>query len=267
MLHFLTEQFNLGLGFSALNTVRSSLSTFLVLEGQPVGAHPLIRRFIKGVFNLRPVIPKTETTWDTSLVLKYLRRKSPVKRLDLKMLTFKLVVLLSLLTGQRAQTLHLLKLNDVILTRNCIKIKVSSCLKHTRPGKHLDLLVLKAYAPDRRLCPVTVLYEYLKRTKDLRKHDSLLVALIKPHGAVSAATVARWIKTVLIWSGVDTRIFGAHSTRGASTSKASFDNVPIGTILKTAGWSRNETFATYYKKPIQKQGQFGQAILDAVNDS
>ena len=260
----MTEEYNRGLGFSALNTVRSALSTFLIIEGQPVGAHPLIKRFIKGVFNLRPVMPKTETTWDTSLVLKFLKKKSPVKKLDLKMLTFKMVMLLSLLTGQRAQTLHLLKLSDIMINRNGIKIKVSSCLKHTRPGKHLDLIVLKAYAPDRRLCPVTVLYEYLRRTKDLRTHDSFLIAIIKPHGSVSAATVARWIKSVLIWSGIDTNIFGAHSTRGASTSRASFDHVPINTILKTAGWSRNETFATYYKKPITDQGTFGQAILDAA---
>ena len=265
MLNFLTEQFNSGLGFSALNTIRSALSTFIVLEGQPAGAHQLVRRFIKGVFNIRPVYPKTETTWDTSVVLKYLKKLSPVRSLDLKFLTLKVVMLLALLSGQRAQTLHLLKLNDLIIDRNCIKIKINDLLKQTRPGRHLNLIVIKAYAPDRRLCPVTVIFEYLKRTKALRLHDKLFVGLIRPHGTVAASTIARWIKSVLIFSGIDTKLFSAHSTRGASTSRASLDNVPLSTIIKTAGWSTGQTFATYYKKPVGDQGVFGTALLDAVN--
>ena len=261
----MTEQFNLGLGYSAMNSVRSALSTFVFINGQPVGHHPLVKRFIKGVFNIRPVLPKTETVWDTSTVLKYLRKLSPVRNLDLKFLTFKLGALLCLLTGQRVQTIHSLKVNDIILSKNAIKIKVTNVLKHTRPGRHLDLLVVKAYAPDRRLCPVTVLLEYLKRTKDLRKHDSLFIAIIKPHGPISGATFARWIKNVLLYSGIDPRIFTAHSTRGAATSRASLDNVPLGTILKTAGWSNDSTFANYYNKPISARGKFGETILQSVN--
>ena len=113
--------------------------------------------------------------------------------------------------------------------------------------KNLNLLVVKAYAPDRRLCPVTVLLEYLKHTKELRNHEYLFVAIFRPHGPISGATFARWIKTVLLFSGIDPRIFTAHSTTGAATSRASLDNVPLATIFKTAGWSNNDTFAIYYK--------------------
>ena len=261
ILHFLTEQYNTGMGFSAMNSVRSALSTFISVEGQPMGSHPLVRRFIKGVFNLRPALPKNETVWDTSVVLAYLKKLSPVRNLDFKFLTLKLVMLMALLTGQRAQTLHSIKLNDLIVSKNALKIKVSDLLKHSRPGKHLHLLTIKAYAPDRRLCIITVLYEYLKRTKEIRKHDKLFVGTIKPHGQVAASTISRWIKSVLYYSGIDTRLFSAHSTRGASTSKAMFDHVPITTILNTAGWSREETFATYYNKPITTQGGFSDAIL------
>ena len=263
ILHFMTEQYNTGMGFSALNSVRSALSTFISVEGHPVGAHPLIRRFIKGVFNLRPVLPKNETVWDTTIVLKYLKKLSPVHKLDLKFLTLKLVMLLALLTGQRVQTLHTIKLSDLILSKNSLKIKISELLKHSRPGKHLQMITVKAYAPDRRLCLVTVLLEYLRRTKSLRKHDKLFVGIIKPHGTVVAATVSRWIKSVLLFSGIDTRLFSAHSTRGAATSRAKFDNVPITTIMNTAGWSREDTFARYYQKPITTLGDFGDAILKA----
>ena len=261
VLHFLTEQYNLGIGYSAISTVRSALSTFICLEGFPAGSHPLVRRFLKGVFNLRPAMPKYETTWDTSVVLRYLKKLSPVRRLDFKMLTLKLVMLFALLSGQRSQTLHLLELRDMMLSKSCVKFKVAGLLKHSRPGKHLDLLVIQAFAPDRRLCPITVLLEYLRRTKDIRKHKKLFLGIIKPHASVSSATIGRWIKLVLNYSGIDPRIFSAHSTRGAATSKAALANVPVNTIMKTAGWTRQDTFATYYNKPCVELGTFGTTIL------
>ena len=79
---------------------------------------------------------------------------------------------------------------------------------------------------------------------------------------MTSATIGRWIKTVLIYSGIDTRLFTPHSTRGASSSKASLANVPLDTILKTAGWSRSDTFTKYYKKPVTSQGTFSDAILN-----
>ena len=52
-------------------------------------------------------------------------------------------------------------------------------------------------------------------------------------------------------SGVNTDIFGAHSTLAASTSKAhSGQVIPIDTILAAAGWVKAETFAKFYNKPL-----------------
>ena len=45
--------------------------------------------------------------------------------------------------------------------------------------------------------------------------------------------------------------FSAHSVRAASTSKANANLVPVDNILKVAGWSNAETFARFYKKPIE----------------
>ena len=244
-----------------MNTVRSTLSSFIIIEGFPAGSHPLVRRFLKGVFNLRPALPRHETVWDTSVVLKYLKKLSPAKKLDMKFLTLKLVTLLALLTGQRCQTLHVLNVSDIMLSKNHVRIKVKELLKHTRPGKHLNLLTIRGYAPDRRLCLITLMQEYLNRTQPLRTHDKLIQSFIRPHGPVTASTIGRWIKTVLLFSGVDTRVFSAHSTRGAASSKACLANVPLTTIMKTAGWSRSDTFSHYYDKPIVDYGAFGDSIL------
>ena len=54
MLHFLTELFEANCGFSALNTARSALSTF-----------------IKGVFQSRPTFSKYTEIWDVNVVLSY----------------------------------------------------------------------------------------------------------------------------------------------------------------------------------------------------
>ena len=51
-------------------------------------------------------------------------------------------------------------------------------------------------------------------------------------------TICRWTRTVLMKSGIDVNIFKPHSTRAASTIAANVRNVPMSTILKTAGWKK-----------------------------
>ena len=42
------------------------------VDGVPVGQHPIITRLVKGVFNVRPPIPRYCSTWDVQNVLNYL---------------------------------------------------------------------------------------------------------------------------------------------------------------------------------------------------
>ena len=79
VVEFLTELFTSGLGYSALNTARSALSTMVSCSGVAVGKHPLIIRFLKGVFQLRPALPRNNVVWDTDTVLQYLKTLSPVR--------------------------------------------------------------------------------------------------------------------------------------------------------------------------------------------
>jgi hypothetical protein len=221
---------------------------------------------MKGVFNRRPALPRNQVTWDTNIVLDYLRKLSPVAKLTLSQLTKKVVTLLALLSGQRGQGLHLLDTRNITIEHGKVKLRYGDLTKTSRPGKHQGEITLCGYAPDRRLCIVTVLKEYIDRTEKLRGgHSPLFIAISKPHRPVSRDTVSRWIKYTLTAAGIDMSIFTPHSTRSASTSAAHRAKVPIGSILATAGWANSSTFAKYYNKPLNTQGVFSQKILEGTS--
>ena len=252
VVNFLTHLYESGLGYSAINSARSALSTVVVVDGKPVEQHALVIRSLKGIFNLQPSLPKNIVTWDPAVVTKYLKTLSPVANLKLLDLSHKTAMLLLLLTGQRGQSIHLIDIRNLTVTNHYVKIRFGDAMKTTRPGFQQKELNIKAYAPDRRLCIVTVLKEYLERTKDLRKGTQLFVGTNKPHRSVSRDTISRWIKTVMRKAGLDVSIFTPHSVRAASTSAAARSKIPLSTILDTAGWSKDNTFRKYYNRPLEK---------------
>jgi len=64
MLSFLADEFEAGRQYKSLNCYRSALSsTLLPNEGLPVGQHPLVIQLLKGVFNLRPPMPRYTYNW------------------------------------------------------------------------------------------------------------------------------------------------------------------------------------------------------------
>ena len=266
VLHYLTELYQANCSYSAINTARSALSTIITLPGNvTVGNHPLVSRFLKGVFQTRPALPRYTQIWDINQVLAYLRHMSPVEKLTLKDLTVKVTMLLMVLSGQRIQTIQMLSLEFMTLTKSTVMFKVHDKVKQTRPGKHLKDLLFKAYAPDRRLCILTYLKAYLTATQSLRgEENQLLISFAKPHRPVSKDTISRWLKKLLTLSGIDTSIFTAYSVRSASTSAARSKGVPMDQILSAGGWSNASTFSKYYDKPILNQANgedYGTGVL------
>ena len=263
-VNFLAELYHEGLGYSALNTARSALSTvFNFPNNQTFGTHPLVTRFMKGVFETRPSMPRYSETWDVNIVLDYLSGLGQPDEQDLTMLTYKTVMLLALLTGQRRQTLHALDITTMDLTSEKCTFVLNSLLKTSRPGKHLAPIELQAYKLDKQLCPVAHITEYIKRTAGLRgNHHKFFISYQKPHQEISGDTISRWLKNTLELAGVNTTKFGAHSTRAASTSAAKAMNMPIDIIMHSAGWSQASTFGKYYHKPVETEANFGNFLLN-----
>lgn len=60
IIQFLTRLHDENLSYSAINTAKSMLSSvFEVIHKRDIGKEILIKRFMKGIFHLNPVLPKT----------------------------------------------------------------------------------------------------------------------------------------------------------------------------------------------------------------
>lgn len=211
---------------------------------------------------MRPALPRNRVTWDIGLVFAYIRTLGPSEHLTLKMLTLKLNILLCLLVGQRGQTISLFHVDNITLTKDSVTVRVGDIIKTSKPGKHIGELHYPAFHQDKLLCVVEALSVYLKKTQQLRgQNKKLLISYVKPHEEVSRATIARWTKVIMTASGIDMNIFTPHSTRAAANSAAAVAKVPLQTILSTAGWSSEQTFAQYYNKPIQHKASYANALL------
>jgi hypothetical protein len=140
----------------------------------------------------------------------------------------------------------------------CFTLFYSGLLKQSRPGYNEAFLELFSHPPDRRLCVIFVLKEYLSRTEKLRGNcQSLFTSYVKPFGPVSRETISRWLKTVMSSSGIhhivlDQQLF-LRLIRMLFQLKKN---------MQRAGWTNARTFAKYYKKPIEMENQrFHNAIF------
>lgn len=268
VLEFLTQLFQEGIGYSGLNTARSALSAFLSLgDANTIGSHPLVTRFMKGVFHLRTPQSRYSEIWDVSVVLNHLRTLHPLEALPLKCLTHKLLMLIALVSAQRIQTILSLNIALMRKTLNSYIFTIEDLVKQSKPGRKQPRVILEHFPQDERLSVFLVLSKYLEVTGPLRgKETQLFISYMKPHHRVSNNTLARWLRETMAISGVDVFYYKAHSTRAASVSAAKVNSLPLENILRTAGWSSESTFAKFYNKPItQPEKTYAASILSSTS--
>ena len=102
--------------------------------------HPLINRFIKGVFNLNPPKPRYTYMWDVNIIFTYLKKMGN-ESLSWKYLTEKLAVLLVLLSGQRCSTLLSFDVNCIDLQEDKCILYPHKLFKHSRAGRKMDTFI------------------------------------------------------------------------------------------------------------------------------
>lgn len=260
-MDFLLHLHDKGLSYSAINTARSALSSVMKVEGVPFGNSELVTRFMRGIFNINPALPKHARIWDTNIVLHYLEKMSPRKSITLKQLTLKTVMLLALLTGQRAQTIYLFEIDNITFQGDQVQITIARLIKTSKPSWHLEPIKFTKYV-NKKLCIVTYLKHYMDRTRVLRNNEQqLFISYRKPYKKVTKSTISRWVRTVMAKSGIDTSKFKAHSTRAATNSKVS-KFLPLTTILKSGGWRNSVTYAKHYNLQLEDENTVAKVILD-----
>ena len=167
VLNFLTQQ-SQRLGYSAVASTRSALSSIITLDGQKLGDHPLVSRFLTGLFNRKPALPRYIETWDPQIVLDYIVNLPNNEDLNLKLLTQKLLILMLLTSAQRTQTIKALTIDTMLRKPDSYVFKIESLLKQTFAAggkhRHLEPIKFSRYDTQNKLCVVATLDCYLERT-------------------------------------------------------------------------------------------------------
>ena len=181
------------------------------------------------------------------------------QEVPLRLLTMRIATLMCLLSAQRAQTLEMLSLEYMLLDDNRCVFYIDKLLKTSRPNFHQAPLEFQAFPVDPLICVVKNTQNYLAATAGVNRASNFFIsyATKKP---VKSCTIAKWVCSTLELSGICVKTFGAHSVRGASTSKAKSMGLTLKQISKAAGWTADSTFSRHYNRPIEPN--FGARILE-----
>ena len=220
VVEFLCELQSKKFTYNQICMARSAVSS-VVSAGTNIsmGRHPLVKRFMKGLFELNPQFPRYKFVWDVSILFRYLKMLDEPKNLSLNLLGKKLAILICLVAGgQRCQTVHAINVLHIRLVNGVCYIPLYTKLKQTRIGHHLAPLKFKVFK-DPKLCVITNLTEYLKRTHEKRVDGALFISYYRPHKKVSKDTISRWVKEMMTNTGIDGN-FVSHSSRSAASSFA-----------------------------------------------
>ena len=266
--NFIEHLYNEGHKYGYIAAARSALSAILPkVNNETFGKSDSVSRMIKGIFKMRPTLPRYTAIYDASLVLAYIEKLPENEHLSLEMLTRKLTCLLCLLSGQRAQAISALNLDYYSKDHISISFYIPKIMKNTKPGKHQEPLRFQHFPINEKLCVVKCFEEYRRRTELIRENlegapKQLILSFAYPHMPVGTQTLARYVKNFLLQAGIDITVFTAHSTRKASSNMANNLGLSLKDINKAAGWFSKNTFADHYKLPIKKN--FAKVILEGV---
>lgn len=261
VMEFLYKLYEQGQSYSSINCAKSALSTLLGLRNNvKIGELEIVKRFMKGIFRLRPATAKYCTTWDADKLLNLFIGWPDNESLDIKRLSLKTVGLLALTSGQRAQTLANVMISNM-KWGNEVQIVFTAMLKTTKPNNPNPVVSLPKIE-NKKVCVFDSLRAYIDRTAVFRgSHDNLFLGITKPHKPVITQTISKWLVSILNLAGIDTANYQGHSFRHAATSKVASRGVSVDKILKHVGWSESSSvFGRFYNRPID-QNEFVQNIL------
>ena len=115
---------------------------------------------------------------------------------------------------------------------------------------------------NRLLCPVRALKLYLKVTKPIQKNRKWLFLPLKGDHDITKGSNSGWISYTirlaykkLSKSKIALLKIKAHELRALSASWSYVNKIPIEDIIKAAVWSSRSTFAKFYLRDLNTQGE------------
>ena len=153
VLAFLHGMYRYGCLYSGLCAARSALSSSITAKGYlKLSDHPLISRYLKGLYNRHPPLPKYVDIWDLTLLLKYYEQKENNDCLEFKELVKKTVILFIILGVRKKQALFTLSVDNIVLKENKFILLPSKTMKHTKANRPLQPLIYHHYPENEKLC-------------------------------------------------------------------------------------------------------------------
>ena len=192
---FLPWAFDEGFEYRTINTYRSALSGVLLpIEGFAMDQHPPVVRLLKEILNLRPAMPRYQSSWDVSLVLDYFRAQLENNDLPLKTLSRKLAILLALTAPERSSELQLLDTRFMRLHPEGVEFQLPGL---TKTSSEISSVFFAKFEQDHKLCVLRCLQAYLEKTRVFRpilapsQPNQLLISYRRPHTPGKSCAIAR----------------------------------------------------------------------------
>ncbi|KAI2667001.1 Non-reducing polyketide synthase PKS8-1 [Labeo rohita] len=251
VLDFMQEKLSTGTCPATLRGYVAALSAcHALIDGAPLGSHPLLSRFLRGARRLRPPVKTKIPSWDLAIVLEGLVGTpfEPLESASDKLLTLKMVFLMAITSLKRIGDMQALSISPSCLDFAPGMVKV---ILHPHPDylpkvpfSAAHPVILEAFCPppfitpeqekSHRLCPVRVLQAYVHRTSQWRKSEQLFVCYgVHNRGAAATKqTMSHWVRDAIALayearSQAPPIGLRAHSTRGVASSSALARGAPL----------------------------------------
>ena len=263
---------------STIKGYRSTISNTLKFKSDNnIGSDHVISELIKSFELQRPVERSLAPKWDLSCVLSSLCSEpyEPLHKASRFHLTLKTVFLLALATAKRVSEIHAFSMDSGHLRFNqsdgsvSLRTQTGFLAKNQLPSVCPDDILVQNLARtikfndfNRLLCPVRALKRYLKVTEPIRKNRKRLFLPLKGDHDITKGSISGWISNTirlaykkLSKSKIALLKIKAHELRALSASWSYMNKIPIEDIIKTAVWSSHSTFAKFYLRDLNTQGE------------
>ena len=246
VLDFLSTMFEKGHAYSTISTAKCAIATMIHIPPyESLNKHPLINKYMTGIFNLRPPKPKLSFVWDVDILYRSFEQQGDNCLLSDIILTQKRIILLLLLGAHSLSTINLFCINNMVLNDLLVTFIPTEVLKHSRKGKPLDKFEYRTYE-NKTLCVIA----FFRRNKhEGLTTDQLIIFHRKPFKGASIDTMRRWIQDIFIVNNI-VNYFPPHSCRAASSSKAKRIAVNIDEIIRRGCWKNRKNFFKFCDKEI-----------------